>query len=47
MRQINSLQPVFRGVRSSDPALAWTRNWTSPVASVPYLAGELHPEGEQ
>jgi hypothetical protein len=46
MRQINSLQTVFRDARSSDPALAWTRNWTSPVAAVPYLAGELHPEGD-
>jgi hypothetical protein len=45
MRQINSLQPVFTAVRSSDPALAWTRSWASPVADVPYLAGELHPEG--
>jgi hypothetical protein len=45
MRQINSLQVLFKSVRSSDPALTWTQNWTSPVASVPYLAGELHPEG--
>ncbi|WIA14093.1 hypothetical protein OEZ85_002642 [Tetradesmus obliquus] len=46
MRQINSLQPLLRSVRSSAPGLAWARNWTSPVADVPYLAGELHPEGE-
>ncbi|KAF6248610.1 histidine phosphatase superfamily [Scenedesmus sp. NREL 46B-D3] len=46
MRQINSLQTLFRAAHSTDPTLAWTNNWTSPVADVPYLAGELHPEGE-
>eukprot|EP00879_Flechtneria_rotunda_P032864 GHRR01036282.1.p1 GENE.GHRR01036282.1~~GHRR01036282.1.p1 ORF type:complete len:193 (+),score=35.22 GHRR01036282.1:126-704(+) len=44
MMQINNLQYILRLSNNHD--LAWMRNWTSPVANLSYLAGELHPAGE-
>eukprot|EP00775_Hariotina_reticulata_P002690 gene2690-2990_t len=44
LRQINSLQHVFKSADSARHP--WMANWTSPMAGIEYLAGELHAEGE-
>ncbi|GLC49087.1 hypothetical protein PLESTB_000181100 [Pleodorina starrii] len=44
MRQINSLEPLFRDSRNLEQH-PWIRNWTAPFSEVALTGGELHPTG--